>query len=183
MAPGPKMIEKIYLPHKVGDSLVYAVSVDGKPLKDKIKSVSKVELKSSGLIVSINWVSGNRSGLDFEVEANSQGLRILGEYSQERHPQGLVLKYSAKPGDSWEADYKQGEITGKTINTTKESETIEVPAGKFSCIRIDSEIRGLEVKIAYSRWYASGIGLVKEVLTVSGIETIHVLKSFSDGKN
>ncbi|WP_242334588.1 hypothetical protein [Anaeromyxobacter sp. SG66] len=80
-----------------------------------------------------------------------------------------VLRFPLKVGSKWKDDenvvYKVG----------ARGVTVKVPAGEFkNCVRIDIYYRGK--KMDASRWYAPGVGLVKDgmrgdLVKVSGIGT------------
>ncbi|WP_149115340.1 TapB family protein [Limnoglobus roseus] len=63
----------------------------------------------------------------------------------------------------------------------RKEETIEVPAGTFQAIPVDSS-RAVGPPFTGTTWYAPGIGVVKAVTNFGGRERTTVLKSFSPGR-
>ena len=181
-APGPKVIDLPYYPTKIGDVLIYSKSLDGEARQDKIETVTGVESTESGVIVTMSLVAGDRRVFHSKAEVSRSGVKMLKGSTTEGTFPGYMIQLPAKPGETWDAEYKIGEISGKITHTIKKNELLEVPAGKFLCVRVDSEITGFELKARKTRWYAVRFGLVKEVSVVANIETTQILKSFEAGK-
>jgi hypothetical protein len=59
-------------------------------------------------------------------------------------------------------------------------EVVEVPAGKFTAVRVDSVYSADGEESTMSRWFAPNVGLVKMVH--GGGSRTTVLKSFTPGK-
>jgi hypothetical protein len=55
---------------------------------------------------------------------------------------------------------------------------VEVPAGKFKALRVEWKTDENVLALTATRWYAPGVGLVKEVTSSGGAEQTQVLKSF-----
>lgn len=71
----------------------------------------------------------------------------------------LLLKRTPSPGDKWEASVAVGgRLSDNATVTIGPEEDITTPAGRFRAIRVTLEGR----LIAYRRWYARGVGLVRE---------------------
>jgi hypothetical protein len=82
-----------------------------------------------------------------------------------------LLKLPHKDGQEWEFDLGTG--GGKARLTAVRRETVETPAGKFDCIRV--ERTGAS---AATYWFAERVGLVK----VTSGKFEQTLKSFTPGK-
>ncbi len=83
-----------------------------------------------------------------------------------------ILRYPLKVGSSWIETFSgQGNVVHKIAAL---GVSVNVPAGKFTnCIKVD--IYGLDGKKAGSRWFAPGVGLVKDfikgdLIKLSGID-------------
>ncbi|MBN8748170.1 MAG: M81 family metallopeptidase [Variovorax sp.] len=58
-------------------------------------------------------------------------------------------------------------------------EVVEVPAGKFTAVKVTVTVREFDQII----WYAPGVGEVKRTVKKNGVEAVmRSLKSFADGK-
>ena len=82
----------------------------------------------------------------------------------------LVLKLPAKVGTEWQHAGQSFRIAA--------AEEVEVPAGKFKAIRVDSSTIGSPVMTSF--WSAFGIGLLQVSSPLSDDQTL--LKSFTPGK-
>jgi len=70
------------------------------------------------------------------------------------------------------------------VRTVGMIEDVEVPAGKFHAVRVESEEPvGKELTQKTTTWYAPGVGWVKMVLQFGDAKEVKVLKSFAPGKN
>jgi hypothetical protein len=95
-----------------------------------------------------------------------------------------VLKLPAKVGDSWSSsESAEGKATvSSTHRVAALDEEVEVPAGKFKAIRLETtiDIDGRMLKKT-TTWYAPGVGMVKTVDSGETERTV-VLKAFKPGK-
>jgi hypothetical protein len=70
----------------------------------------------------------------------------------------------------------------KHTRTVAGEEVVEVPAGKFRALWVESKLESAAPTPTGTYWYAPGVGVVKSVLNTStGVQTT-VLKSFTSGK-
>jgi hypothetical protein len=168
-APAPKGKDAVYFPTKEGDTRVYEIRVGDKvegSFKDK---VTKVEKKDEGLDVTIARDGPGTSAFVTVISVTKEGLfRVAfdGESLEKPIP---LLKMPAKVGTKWELD------GGATYTITKEEE-VEVPAGKFPAIRVES-VSGTSKTLL---WFAPNVGLIK--MQSEGSDRVHVLKEFKAGK-
>jgi hypothetical protein len=161
-APVPKAkVNPYYFPTTVGAKWVYETP-DG---KDETAVVAVVEKDGDDFVVSRETGTGNRSAYT-KMVVSADGLRQEREFTGGKL--GWVLKANVKDGDSW--DMPEG---GK--RTVHGPEEVEVPAGKFTALRVEWENSGGK----YSSWYAPGVGEVKRVMKRGETETVsRALKSF-----
>lgn len=162
-APVPKVKGSPYhFPTTVGAKWVYETPDGG--LESAV--VSAVEKDGDDLIVSREGVDGTRTAYTKTV-VSPDGLRQEREFTGGKL--GWVLKSTAKAGDSW--DMPEG---GK--RTVHGPEAVEVPAGKFTALRVEWEQSGGKC----TSWYAPGVGEVKRVMKWGETETVtRALKSFT----
>jgi hypothetical protein len=161
-APVPKVKGSPYhFPTTVGAKWVYETPDGG--LESAV--VSAVEKDGDDLVVSREGVDGTRTAYT-KVVVSLDGLRQEREFTGGKV--GWVLKANVKAGDSW--DMPEG---GK--RTVHGPEVVEVPAGKFTALRVEFEQSGGN----YTSWYAPGVGEVKRVMKRGESETVtRALKSF-----
>jgi hypothetical protein len=94
-----------------------------------------------------------------------------------------MLKLPAKPGDTWTVDYEtppHRDVVTATYTVGK-VEDVEVPAGKFKAIRVESNTTE-RLPGSSTSWYAPGVGLVKWVSPFRGVEQTLVLRAYTRGK-
>ena len=97
-------------------------------------------------------------------------------------PRIPLLKLPAKAGNSWVYDPGHPGHCKTEYTIAAEAERVEVPAGRFTAVRVrtNQTLGGKSVKSAC--WYAPRVGLVK-VAREDGAEVFeYVLKSFTPGK-
>jgi hypothetical protein len=88
-----------------------------------------------------------------------------------------VLRIGDEPGTRWNTAYDDN---NKQKHIFHGEEMVEVPAGKFRALRVETTFyfKGVTGQ-TWNRWYAPGVGLVK-VEGTSGVRK--VLKEFTPGK-
>jgi hypothetical protein len=177
-APRPKEGDRtpLYYPTRMGAKWVYD---DG---KETTLEVTAVELKGGETIVTVSE-GGPKGALHEKVAVSDKGVFRLErrEYILDRF---CLLMLPATEGKTWKFDYpQQGLLRGeKGTMTVGALEKIEVPAGKFTAVRVEivvTAINGEPIDQRYTSWYAPEVGLVK---MTQGTAWTKVLKSFTPGK-
>lgn len=84
-------------------------------------------------------------------------VRKCGSACEFRNPE-TILKFRLHVGERWQCLF---EDKVKREYRVLEPEWIEVPAGRFKCIRLDRKDEGNPNTTRL--WYASGVGLIKSV--------------------
>jgi hypothetical protein len=157
----------------VGAKWVYGY--DG---KEEAEVVTAVEKKDTSLIVTVQRVDGFGRKSDSQVRVSKDGLFRLTGGPAVKHPPMCLLKLPHKAGAKWETFTGAWDMFESTV-TAHGPEKIEVPAGKFEAIRVETKFPQREGdSIVGKYWYAPGVGLVKQ--TYGGY--VRVLKSFTAGK-
>jgi hypothetical protein len=164
-----------YYPTQKGDTLVYEVTEHtGKVEFTEVVSAS--EPIAGGYLVTTKYVPPKAEPYKFKFKVTDKGIfRAAGNvYNADL----CILKLPVKKGEKWEdkisAPTNAG--VGTITYTAVGEEEVEVPAGKFKAIRVDSVTGGEGV--AETEWFALGIGVVKR----SGDGFTYSLKSFKPGK-
>jgi hypothetical protein len=198
-APVPKgKPEPAYLPTAVGAEAVYryrcvVVPPAGGPpgarppaVADSTVTVvvTAVEQKGGETLVTLaETLDGKDQGSDtfvvsgkgvFNVKTISPGPP---EQSWKHDPPICLLSLPHKPGQKWTCDNPAqpgGLVAVKATKTAHGPEEVEVPAGKYTAIRV--EHRGKAGDATF--WYAPGVGLVKMVSK----DVVQELESFTPRK-
>jgi hypothetical protein len=105
------------------------------------------------------------AGKEFVTLSGSDGKRMVaivtadGVYETSVDPANLFLKFPLKKFDTWGKGDKKNALS--TFVNHGEV-TIEVPAGKFTCWKIEEQRILPRGSFRRTRWYARGVGLVSE---------------------
>jgi hypothetical protein len=173
-----------YHPSKVGDKLVY-MEDNGRRLMEWGLEVTEVRQKGAALIVTIRGADGVKTPT-FRYEVSDKGVCKLGEDDTVYDSPECFVRLPFKKGEKWETtDAPQdGEISTAKFTSAGEEE-VEVQAGKFRCVRVDTEWVSEGLTWTRTQWLAPRCGMVKEVLVCTdkvGTEyapCTTVLKSFT----
>jgi len=168
-APAPKAKETVYFPTKEGDTRVYEIRTGAKVEGGYTDVVTKVEKKDGALQVTITRERAGTTDFVTTIAVTSEGLTRVAIDGMTLEKPIPLLKMPAKVGTKWEVD------GGAKYSVTKEEE-VEVPAGKFQAIRVES-VAGTSKS---TLWFAPGVGLFK--MASDGSDRVQVLKEFKGGK-
>ncbi len=173
-APKPAETAPVYFPSKVGDTRVYRLS--NAEITETITSSDK---KDEVMSLEMETTFPVGSKLKTLVRITDKGMFKTAEGETTYDPPICILPSPATPSKTWEFEYQVNDTkrTGKARIVGLEE--VEVPAGKFKCIRVDSDYPGADgTTICISSWYAANVGLVKEA---HGKNEMSCLKSFEAG--
>ena len=127
-------------------------NVDGKDLL-------KFEMHRAGMITNTDLLTVNEQGIICLARIN-----LDGELVKFDPPQTLIAT-PLKKGASWDFNGQAGELRINQHYDVVGEEHINVPAGKFRTFRIHGE-QASPSPMTIDRWFASGIGIVKDVTTM-----------------
>ncbi|MBN9121416.1 MAG: hypothetical protein J0I06_20070 [Planctomycetes bacterium] len=153
----------IYYPTTAGAKWVY-VTPDG---DEQTIEVADVKRDGGDVVVSLK---GDDAPPD-KIIVSADGLRYVRDGTDGKLG-GVMMKAKFREGDSWKlSDGSERTISGP--------EVVEVPAGKFTAVKVTVTVREFDQII----WYAPGVGEVKRTVKKNGVEAVmRSLKSFADGK-
>jgi hypothetical protein len=174
---------KLYFPITVGDTAVYSEVINDKKLRDVAKIVSKVERKGLSYVLSIeNSIRDGFGTHEMDMVVSDGSLEIKWPSEAVAHAIGTILNFAAKSEEPWKTEYFAGGQKAVIQFTQKGTEEVEVTAGKYRALRVDSEVKGISPSVTITEWYAPSVGLVKSVSKFGELESCVVLKSFKPGK-
>ena len=180
-APVPKGEKKLYFPTAVGAKMVLGRTAFNPGQRAGVVSeftetVTRVEEKDGVFTVAVET--------DYGRKPTTVSYRVSGEglfgISDEADPYPLI-RLSAAAGETWQRG-KAGQHT--TTYTMGKAEAVEVPAGKFTALRVDSVVTSPTGSTGeqVTHWYAPGVGKVKVEVTISGHPVMTIeLKEFTPG--
>jgi hypothetical protein len=183
-APVPKVADKpaLYFPTKVGTKWVYA-----QPRSEMTLVVTKVEAADDTTLVTVERVvGGGKSSPIHTVRVGKAGVAFTSEVGEAYTPPWVRLRLPHRAGEKWEsASSRTLTQNGAVVRfhsaaTDRGEEEVQVPAGTFRALRVDSEWSADGAAKQWKReWFAVGVGAVK----MEWASTVCVLKSFSLGKD
>jgi hypothetical protein len=172
-APVPKeRAKESYYPTTVGSKWVY---LDGD--QEYTDVVTAVEVKDGAKVITItrHRAGGQPPFMLAKVAMSEKGVFQTFSGEIELAKPECILPASLDKGVGW-----QSVLAPKWTRTIVGEEVVEVPAGKFKAIRVDSVSAGRALPQKWSKaWYAPRVGLVK---AESLLGSDFVLKSFTPGK-
>jgi hypothetical protein len=148
------------------------------------EEVTKVERKGGTVRVTTSHQVHGGGRTEGTFEASDKGIFLVAVGGKDLPDPRPDLRLPAKAGDTWTwSEEKPMFAPAKHTWTVGKWEEVEVPAGKFQALRVESKLESPRVPaLTGTYWYAPGIGVVKSVLNTStGVQTT-VLKSFKAGK-
>jgi hypothetical protein len=183
-APGPKgKPVPLYFGTRVGDTWVYEIRTPAAKV-DMIEAVSAADEKDGVVVVAVTRTYQGETAVSQQLAVSEQGLQLLAVGGSNLSHAQWVVKVPVKAGDTWtvDLDAPPGRQPLKLTYTVRGEEEVEVPAGKFKAVRVDTTLNDPVVPMPISRWYAPGIGLVKSVSKIGKDDRVQILKSFTTGK-
>jgi len=169
-APAPKAKDAVYFPTREGDTRVYEFIAGEKAEVGFTDVVTKVEKKDGAVHVTITRnYRPEFAPYVTTIAVSSEGLFRVAANGEAMAKPITLLKMPAKVGTKWELD------GGAQYTVTKEEE-VEVPAGKFHALRVESVAGDSKTTL----WFAPNVGLIK--MASDGSDRVQVLKEFKGGK-
>jgi hypothetical protein len=129
-----------------------AENVDGKDLL-------KFEMHRAGVITNTDLLTVDEHGIICWARLNLDGELVKFD------PPQTMIAAPLKKGASWDFNGRAGELKVNQHYDVVGEEDINVPAGKFRTLRIRGE-QTSPSPMTIDRWFASGIGIVKDVTTM-----------------
>jgi hypothetical protein len=171
-----------YSATKVGDKLVYE-DKRGSQSEEYVIEVIEARQKGAAMLVTVLRGQDDWKSEPWRNEISDRGAWKVAKGDAVFESPKRVLRLPFLKGDTWETSYwYNGErVTGKY--TSADEEEIEVPAGRFRCLRVEAKsvIKGDTWTDTF--WWAPRVGIVKEELVDNDNrpKLTSVLKSFTPG--
>jgi len=148
--------------------------------EDRTWVVTAARVTGREAVVRTAIVADGRETPMQTLRVSAEGVFILkGPDGKEVSPPNPLLKTPVRVGDAWE---REGNSVVGAIRTRREVrgvEWVEVPAGKYQAVRVDTRLRAGGEDYRLTDWYAEGVGLVQSAS--DGLVST-VLKSFTPGR-
>jgi hypothetical protein len=132
--------------------------IDGRENIDG-KDLLKFEMHRAGVLTNTDVLAINEHGITCWARINLDGEMV--KFS----PPQTMIAVPLKKGGGWDFNGQAGELKVRQHYDVIGDEDIEVPAGEFHAFHIHGEQTSPN-RMAIDRWFASGIGIVKDVTTM-----------------
>ena len=167
----------VYFPTKPGTRRVYSYAEE-----EVVDVVTKVERNGNSFVVTTETFAAGKKLLSERWSVSEGNLSRVEFNGKTEDPPNYVVKDADHGLATWRIEHPghaDGFRVGRTLHGPEE---VEVPAGKFHAVRIESEYVNRHTTRRSTAWYAEGVGLIKEVLHCDNDATItsKMLKSVTD---
>jgi hypothetical protein len=182
----------LYYPTHVGDTLVYeSNTAKGGKATELTEIVDSVEEKDGVFTVQTVRLLNDVKRPATKMQVSDKGISRVASLNKELTTPMIMLKLPAKAGEKWE-NKSDGAIAKYDLKMIGEEE-VKVPAGTYKAIRVETTYdfggvggaappAALAGGVKITHWFAPGVGLVKMVTSLGGMEREQVLKSFTLGQ-
>lgn len=174
-APAPKgRAEPVYFATNKGDRGVYRVTAGQiESVTAEVVTVAKKE--GTEVLVTIGLEAEGKLTPYAKKRVSAKGIFLLSTSGGRYDPPPCLLKLPAKPGESWcHRDQSKMTLVGE--------EGVEVPAGTFKALRVDTAVNADDMEYEFTSWYAPGIGVIKSVERLGDHERVTLLMEFVPAK-
>lgn len=171
-----------YYPLKVGNKWYYRGELNGAQQINLVNRVAKIETIDNEKLARIENCLPNGAVTSSEhLSADDRGIYRHRFNGAEIMPPLCLLKFPVKVGESWEVKPKTAGMEMR-VTCRVGREKVEVPAGKYTAIKVHIETEIADMKISTTYWFAAGVGIVKQVANLAGNHIAIELEKFEPGK-
>lgn len=172
-----KVGESPYYPTKIGSTWTYKAAGGMKI----VAKIAKHEKKSDHMCALLETsVNGNVVATE-HIAISKDGVLRVAFGDQIPDQPVMILKFSAKKGESWDTDLKVGTDSTKG-KMTRGEEDVDVPAHKGKAVSVKGEFEVNGQKLTMSNWFVEKKGIVKIEVAAGGQNILMELESFEEGK-
>ncbi len=168
-----------YCPLMAGSTWTYETG-DGKPSVMKVIEQTKVGAQDCWKVTGLaqTYIVSEETWL----AASKDGVSIHRFSCKSSNPVAW-LKSPLKKGEKWNQEVVLGDVKATFSFEVIGEEAVEVPAGKYACIKVKTTARDAEGGAAeFLTWYAKGVGEVKSEFTAGKKMGERKLKKFETAK-
>jgi hypothetical protein len=153
-----------YITVGLGDEKVFnrTIRSNGRASKEVVTELVVAVERTDGFLVTVEYRydADSKPRWTFRFRAAPDGIYWIAKDGQTFETPECILKLPVRAGAVWEGP-SGGQPESTIQYTAGPEEEIEVPAGKFRAVRIDSVFKGNGLTLKLSDWYDSKVGLVK----------------------
>lgn len=174
-----------YWPSTVGDKLVY-VENDGDQRTEWVLEVTEARQKGAALIVTVRTALDDGTHTSHGFEVSEKGVFKVATGNDLLESPECAVRLPIEKGATWETTCT---LEGENFimkSAVADEEEVEVPAGRFRCVRLESKYVFKGMNYTGTVWMAPSCGTVKGVLVGSDsvgtkFRRTKALKSFTPG--
>ena len=170
-----------YYPLKAGSKWHYKVEADTGTTTTVVVHVAKIEKIDDVPLARLEASIDGSVSMTEHLRSTDKGVFRHRFNGVEASPPLCVLRYPVKKDDSWEQEVKAGKEELK-MKSRVGTEDVEVPAGKFKAITVESTGTAGGRMIISTCWYADSVGMVKQVVNLDGLVMTMQLEKYEEGK-
>jgi hypothetical protein len=174
-----KMETTPYYPLAVGSTWDYKAGDNKFTLK-----VTKHEKVGNALCARVEYFVKDKSQSFEHVSVTKDGVYRNTFEGKEAMPPVLFLKLPPKKDETWKVDSKVGGEAVKGTFKNNGEEEVKVPAGSYKATVVasqDLEANGMKMSVTY--YFAEKVGMVKQLVEVSGQKIVIELEKYEPGKS
>lgn len=190
-AQKPQVPPPDYFPLRVGDWWKYrSTTADGKQSEFTIKVLSDEKQGEGTNLYLVETLTTFQPIHDWYSKPNGQVLMHRIAYPKNEalkadyQPVKLYLKNPLSVGASWE--WKGKGVMGVEIEESSRvtgTETVEVPAGKFQAMKVETKVLQGGTPVTKTYWFANWIGMVKSMTDTGSVKSTTELLDYSFKKS
>ncbi len=174
-----KMETTPYYPLAVGSTWEYKAGDNKFTLK-----VTKHEKVGNVLCARVEMLVKDKAQSFEHVSVGKEGVYRNTFEGKEATPPVLFLKLPPKKDETWKVDSKVGGEAVKGTFKNNGEEDVKVPAGSYKAWVVasqDLEANGVKMSVTY--YFAEKVGMVKQLVEVSGQKIVIELEKYEPGKS
>jgi hypothetical protein len=188
-------IDKQYFPLVPGTTFTYKGETDGEPTKDVFKVTDQTK-EILGVTARVVHDTAYENGEKIEVtddwfaQDDDGNVWYMGEFTTELETgshegsweagvdgaePGIIMLANPEKGDKYYQEFLEGEAEDQA-KVIEVDESVCVPYGCFDHVVVTKDFTALERGVTEQKYYAPGIGEIKEELVKGGDETLELTK-------
>jgi hypothetical protein len=176
--------ERNLYPLKLGNKWEYTFREQSEPVT-KVEVATEViasEAKDSRITATLVATAPGEKAKEEKVMSDERGVYRNGVSGLNSDRDFPIVKYPVQSGDTWNEKVRVKNVEIEMTFVVGGAVEVTVPAGKFKAILVTTsgKINGTEMRS--KKWFAEGVGIVKETLRLGDRAFTRELKKFTPGK-
>ncbi|MCU0703657.1 MAG: hypothetical protein MUF18_06750 [Fimbriiglobus sp.] len=165
-----------------GTKWEYTLKVGGQEIEGTQEVTEVAEAKKGERAVSTISTNIGPQKITEEMSADDKGVYRHAMQGQKLETPILAVKYPVKAGTKWTEKVK---VMGQEADVefeTKDGEKVKVAAGEYTATPVEMVVKAGGQTVNVTTWYAEGVGMVKQEMSLGGQKITMELKKFTAAK-